>query len=96
MDAAADGPTVKTTPTQKGRESKIHVYLPNKGAKLYFDGKLTKPTGTDRNFRSPALIPGKRYIRKVVAVWVENGLVVSYWTTIAFKVGEDVAIDFRR
>src|SRR5579862_8736904 len=26
--AVPDGPTVKTTKTEKGRESKIHVYLP--------------------------------------------------------------------
>jgi uncharacterized protein (TIGR03000 family) len=91
-----DGPAVKTTPTKQGYDSKIHVYLPNKDARLYFAGILTKPTGTDRNFRSPALIPGKRYNCKVVAVWVENGDVVLYWTSIAFKVGEDVAIDFRR
>ena len=30
-------PTVKMTPTEKGRESKIHVYLPTPEAKLYFD-----------------------------------------------------------
>jgi len=31
------GPMVKTTRTEKGRESKIHVYLPTDEAKLYFD-----------------------------------------------------------
>jgi uncharacterized protein (TIGR03000 family) len=101
--AADGGPAVKTTPTKKGRESKIHVYLPTKEAKLYFDGTLTKVTGKDRTIRSPALMPVLpalmpviRYTSKVVVVWVENGREVSDETTIVFTAGEDVAIDFRR
>ena len=53
--AAADGPTVTTTPTKKGRESKVHVFLPTAAAKLYVDGTLTKAAGKDRTFCSPAL-----------------------------------------
>jgi uncharacterized protein (TIGR03000 family) len=90
------GPTVKTSPTKKGRESKIHVMLPTDECKLYFDDTLTKETGKDRSFRSPALEDGKRYSYKVVAVWVENGREVSHETKVIFKAGEDVAIDFRR
>jgi uncharacterized protein (TIGR03000 family) len=92
----ASGPKVKTTPTEKGRESKIHVMLPTEEAKLYFDGTLTKATGKDRKFSSPALEDGKRYSYKVVAVWVENGREVSHETKVIFKAGEDVAVDFRR
>src|SRR5947209_1926920 len=58
--AAPSEPTVKTTKTEKGRESKIHVFLPTEEAKLYFDSTLTKATGKDRAFRSPALEEGKR------------------------------------
>jgi uncharacterized protein (TIGR03000 family) len=90
------GPSVKTTPTTKGRESKIHVMLPTDEAKLYFDDTLTKETGKDRKFKSPALEEGKRYTYKVVAVWVENGREVTHETKVVFKAGEDVAIDFRR
>ncbi len=89
-------PTVKTTPTTKGLESKIHVFLPTAEAKLYFDGTLTKETGKERNFRSPALEQGKRYSYEVVVVYVENGREVSHETKIVFRAGEDVAVDFRR
>jgi uncharacterized protein (TIGR03000 family) len=90
------GPMVKTTPTEKGRESKIHVYLPTAEAKLYFDDTLTKATGRDRSFKSPALEEGKRYSYKVVAMWIENGREVSHETKLVFQAGEDVAVDFRR
>ena len=90
------GPTVKTTPTEKGRESKIHVYLPTAEAKLYFDDTLTKATGRERSFRSPALAEGQRYTYKVVALWVENGREVSHETKVVFEAGQDVAVDFRR
>ncbi|HEX5273299.1 MAG TPA: TIGR03000 domain-containing protein [Gemmataceae bacterium] len=89
-------PMVKTTPTEKGRESKIHVYLPTPESKLYFENTLMKGTGKDRTFKSPALEEGKRYEYQVVVVWVENGREVSHETKIVFKAGEDVAVDFRR
>jgi uncharacterized protein (TIGR03000 family) len=89
-------PAVKTTPTPKGREYKVHVSLPTPGTKLFFDGKLIDGTGTSRTYKSPALEGGNRYTYKVVAVWVENGRQVSHETNVEFKAGEDVAIDFRR
>jgi uncharacterized protein (TIGR03000 family) len=89
-------PTVKTTPTEKGKESKIRVLLPTAEAKLYFDDTLTKVTGTERSFRSPALEAGKRYTYKVVATWTENGREVAHETKVAFRAGEDVTVDFRR
>jgi uncharacterized protein (TIGR03000 family) len=92
----AKAPTVKTTKTEKGKESKIHVMLPTEDAKLYFDDYQCKKTGKDRSFRSPALEAGKRYSYKVVAVWVEKGSEVTHETKIVFSAGEDVAIDFRR
>ncbi len=91
-----DGPTVKRTKTEKGKESKIHVYLPSADAKLYFDSTLTRATGKDRTFRSPALEDGKNYSYKVVATWHENGRDVTHETKIVFHAGEDVAVDFRR
>jgi uncharacterized protein (TIGR03000 family) len=92
----ADGPAVKTTKTEKGKESKIHVYLPSTDAKLFFDDTLTHATGKDRTFRSPALEAGKNYTYKVVATWSENGREVMHETKIVFHAGEDVSVDFRR
>jgi uncharacterized protein (TIGR03000 family) len=57
---------------------------------------LTKATGTDRSFKSPALENGKRYTYRVTATWIEKGREVNHETTIAFRAGEDVVIDFRR
>jgi uncharacterized protein (TIGR03000 family) len=90
------GPDVKTTPTEKGRESKIRVLLPTADAKLYFDDTLTRANGAERIFRSPALEEGKRYTYRVVAVWLENGREVQHETKVVFHAGEDLAIDFRR
>ena len=88
--------TVKTTKTEKGKESKIQVKLPTEDTKLYFDDYLCKQTTNDRSFRSPALEAGKRYTYKVVATWLENGREVTHETKISFHAGEDVAVDFRR
>jgi uncharacterized protein (TIGR03000 family) len=95
-DEKKDGPTVKTMPTEKGKASKIHVYVPSSEAKLYFDDTLTKETGKDRTFNSPALEDGKRYTYKIVCRWVENGREVMHETRIDFTAGQDVCIDFRR
>ena len=92
----ADGPTVKTTKTDKGKESKIHVHLPTAEAKLYFDDHLCKQTGEHRSFRSPALEAGKRYTYKVVATWLEKGREVTHETKIEFSAGEDVSVEFSR
>ena len=94
--AAPAEPIVKTTKTEKGRESKIRVYLPTDDAKLFFDETQTKAHGKERSFRSPALEDGKRYSYKLVAVWIENGREVTHETKIVFQAGEDVAVDFRR
>jgi len=88
--------SVKTTPTEKGRPSKIRVFLPTADAKLYFDDNLIKGEGDKRSFRSPALEEGKRYTYKVVAVWAENGRQVTHETSVIFHAGQDVSIDFRR
>jgi len=87
---------VKTTPTEKGKESSIRVFLPSADAKLYFDDMLTKASGTERSFRSPALDADMRYTYKLIARWVENGREVTHETKIVFRAGEDVAVDFRR
>jgi uncharacterized protein (TIGR03000 family) len=90
------GPTVKATPTEMGRESKIHVYLPTPEAKVYFDEMMTKATGKQRSFCSPALEDGKRYCYKVIAIWIENDREVTHETKVVFRAGEDITVDFRR
>jgi uncharacterized protein (TIGR03000 family) len=89
-------PTVTTRKTEKGRESKIRVLVPTPETRIYCDDKLTKATGTDRSFRSPALEEGKRYTYRIVAIWVESGKEVNHETKLVFRAGEDVLIDFRR
>jgi uncharacterized protein (TIGR03000 family) len=95
-EVSRNGPTVKTTQTEKGRASKIRVLLPTAETKLWFDETLTKAQGTDRTFNSPALEDGKRYTYRVMAVWVEKGREVNHETRIDFRAGQDVFIDFRR
>jgi uncharacterized protein (TIGR03000 family) len=94
--ADRDGPAVSTKATEKGSASTIRVLLPTPEAKVWFDGVLTKATGKDRIFRSPALDAGKRYTYRVVAAWAEKGREVNHETKITFRAGEDVRVDFRR
>jgi uncharacterized protein (TIGR03000 family) len=91
-----DAPAVRAAPAAAGRESKIRVYLPTDGAKLYFDGTPTGGTGLQRVFRAPGLDGNKHYGYRLLAVWVENGREVTHEMNVAFWGGEDVAVSFRR
>jgi uncharacterized protein (TIGR03000 family) len=91
-----DAPAIKATPTPRGRESKIRVYLPTAEARLYVDGTLTSETGLDRLFRAQGLDQNKRYVYRLLAVWVENGREVTHETKIVFWGGDDLSVSFRR
>jgi uncharacterized protein (TIGR03000 family) len=94
--ADKDAPPAKAKPADKGRETKIRVFLPTEEAKVWFDDKLTTQTGKKRTFSCHALEVGKRYTYRVVAQWTENGREVNHETKITFRGGEDVAVDFNR
>jgi uncharacterized protein (TIGR03000 family) len=75
-------------------EARIRVVVPQ-DAKVWFDNKATKQSGSQRHFESPALTPGKQYSYDVKAQWKdENGKEVTQTRHIDVGANTNVTVDF--
>ena len=81
-------------PQPVARPADVIVRLPSANAKLWFQGIVTKQTGTLRTFASPSLPPGKEFKYTIRAVWQENGQPVERKRTIVVRSGARVEVDF--
>lgn len=63
-------------------------------AEVWFGGYKTTQTGSDRNFVSPPLSPGKSYAYQVRARWNSNGQPVEQERSVVVHAGERVVVDF--
>jgi uncharacterized protein (TIGR03000 family) len=70
----------------------INVHVPA-NAQLWFDETPTRRTGTDRQFITPPLEPGRDYSYEVRARWRENGRDVEQNRTVAVHAGDRVTVD---
>jgi uncharacterized protein (TIGR03000 family) len=62
-------------------------------AELWFDGVKTQKTGTEREFVSPTLTPGKDYTYDVRARWNQDGRVVEKKRTLHVHANMWAAVD---
>jgi uncharacterized protein (TIGR03000 family) len=73
-------PLVRQEPTQDGR---VHLLLHvPAGAKVWFDGEPTRQTGSNREFVSPPLRPGKQYSYEVHVRWTAGDRTVDRRRTV--------------
>ncbi len=79
-----------------GGTARVKVTLPDADAQVWFEGQLTKQTGTQRGFVSPALEPGREYLYDVRARWNENGRAVERTQTVRVRADGVVTLDFTR
>jgi len=63
-------------------------------AKVWFEGRLTRSTGTVRSFESPPLQPGKGYTYKVRATWTAGDKEVTQTQDVDFRAGDRVRVIF--
>lgn len=63
-------------------------------AELWFDGVRTQQTGTEREFVSPPLAPGRSYHYEVRARWTENGRAIDQMRRIEVRANEWKDVDF--
>jgi uncharacterized protein (TIGR03000 family) len=63
-------------------------------AKLYVDGQLTTPTGTERAFVTPALTPGQRYYYDVKAELTVGEKTVTEEKRVIVQAGSNVVETF--
>jgi uncharacterized protein (TIGR03000 family) len=71
----------------------IHVRVPA-NATVWFDGDRTAQTGTERDFLSPPLTPGKNYTYEIKARWMQGDQPVEQTRTIRVQAGETTPVDF--
>ena len=68
-----------------------------KPAEVRIEGVLTKQSGSERSFVTPALEPGKTFTYKIEAIIEPNNYTKIFRTReITFKAGEDVTLDLRK
>jgi len=81
-------------PAANRNQVSVHVTVPQAGARVWVDNRLTEQQGTDRLFVSPALQAGQQYSYAIRASWMENGREVSRQKTVTFSPGQEVAVNF--
>jgi uncharacterized protein (TIGR03000 family) len=80
-------------PAEGKRTASITLTVP-KDAKVFFDGEPTDKTGSERQFTSPELEPGKLFHYNIVARWKADGKTVERARTVVVSAGAKVAVDF--
>jgi uncharacterized protein (TIGR03000 family) len=82
----------------EGRQTtvSIRVHVPSPNAELWVEGWKTASKGDWRQFLSPSLVPGQRYIYDVRAQWFKNGREVSEIRHVPVQAGEQIVVDFTR
>jgi uncharacterized protein (TIGR03000 family) len=79
---------------EKKVKSKLKIKVPQDDAKLFIEGKETKPTGEVREFETPEIVQGKLYEYAFLVKWEPNNYTKMTRTkTIEFKGGDDVTVD---
>jgi uncharacterized protein (TIGR03000 family) len=74
-------------------EAHIHMMVPA-GAEVWFNDVKTKQTGTDRDFDTPELTPGKDYTYDVRVRWMDSsGKVVEQKRTLTVHAGDRLNMD---
>lgn len=80
----------------QGNTANVRVLVPNSQAKVWFDGALTKQTGTDRLFHTPTLVPGSSYSYRIRAAWTQNGEEMVQESVVSVSAGQTSVVDFTK
>jgi uncharacterized protein (TIGR03000 family) len=88
-------PILDLAPT---RDTAVHmrVMLPASDAEVWFEGQQTQQTGTERDFDSPELMPGKPFIYEIRAHWKDGGRETDQTRKLTVYAGQWLLVDFTR
>jgi uncharacterized protein (TIGR03000 family) len=92
----SSGPTLRTDPESKQSDNLAHLLLivPENATVWFDDVKMTR-AGTEREFVSPSLSPGKKYVYNVrVRYKTQAGKVVDETRRIYIRGGDRWRVDF--
>ena len=73
----------------------IRVIVPEPDARVYFDGTLTKQSGTDRVFHTPSLDSGLSNSYRIRAIWIRNGVNATQEYVVDVTPGATTVVEFR-
>jgi uncharacterized protein (TIGR03000 family) len=98
---AAAGPPATVNGTRQAsyytpaadNKAHLHVHVPA-GARVWVGGAATTQTGTERDFVSPELNPGKTYSYEVKARWTQDGQPVEETRTVKVRANETSNVRF--
>lgn len=79
---------------QDAETTTIKVSLPDGNAKVWFDGNLTRLTGTERSFYAPKLNPQVLRTYVVKASWMDNGREVVQEREVVVTQGRTTTVVF--
>jgi uncharacterized protein (TIGR03000 family) len=79
-----------------GQDDVVHlrVRVPHAEAQLWVENQATSQAGTERDFDSPSLTPGKPFVYEMRAQWTENGRAVVQTRKITVRAGQRLLVDF--
>lgn len=80
--------------TAANEPARLKVYLPA-DAVLHVDGAQTQATGEIRNFVSPPLQPGRKFVYTLRATWKEGGKEIQRERTVRVEANQETLVDFR-
>src|SRR5438874_2620601 len=87
-------PPISRVPERNNTAVLAEVHLPTANAELWVEGRKTTSTGTRRQFRSPPLARGERYVYEFRARWSEDGRLVSQTRKVIVQAGVPILVDF--
>ena len=67
--------------------ARIELRVPD-GAEVWFGGVRTEQSGTQRQFESPPLVPGKEYAYEIRVVWKADGREVAESRNVSVHAGD--------
>ncbi len=74
--------------------SKVKVNVPQDDAELVIEGKPTRTIGKSREYDTPDLEPGKKYLYEIKVVWKPNKFTTLTRTRVVkFVAGDEVTVD---
>jgi len=82
-------------PSSTGTTALLKVLVPVADARLEVDGVVTKQTGLAREFVSPPLTAGKRYIYSLKLTYTDKGQEVVREKSVTVEAGKEAEVDFR-
>jgi uncharacterized protein (TIGR03000 family) len=75
------------------RTARIDVIVPTADSDLTFDSTRTTPTGINREFITPPLIRGGKYVYNVRVTWVDDGVRRTRDKNVFVEAGDRMVVD---